>query len=85
MRYLTLMGAAAMHVLAGAGLAWPAPRVLPRRSIDLSAPIIPPAPRRLTPREKVISGVRLAAAEAKRQRRRARNLRIVAAGGMVAA
>ncbi|MFC3207386.1 hypothetical protein [Aquamicrobium soli] len=68
-----------MSTFASIGLAKAAPRITSRREIDLSNPIIPPARPRLSRAERTAAQARIAAAEAKRQRRRERNLRIMGA------
>lgn len=78
-----LLAGAVMRTMASAGLARPAPGTTKRGAVDLSVPLIPR--RRKETGTKGAVTARLAAAEVKRQRRRERNLRTVAAGGIQAA
>lgn len=78
-----LVAGAVMQTMAHAGLARSAPGITKRGVVDLSVPLIPRRREGAGTKEAVTA--RLAAAEAKRQRRRGRNLRTVAAGGIQAA
>jgi hypothetical protein len=79
MRAATNLMRAAIATTAIIGLAPPAPRVMTRAQMDRMNPIVPPP--RPNSRKSPSDLAALSAAEAKRARKRERNLRIQAAGG----
>jgi hypothetical protein len=77
--------AAALSTFSHIGLSRSAPQPVRRGSLDLSVPYIPPPWEKPTREQVAAANARIARAEAKRARKAARNMKLVASGGLSAA